>query len=352
MRTIGIFFLINCLFLFNIYFLDSTIPDYRTRLRQEFQDFLRSMLQVCPAMDCSLSCHYQPEPSGSMYQYESGHSEDDLNSVVVDLGQVDEQVATLWWALAQQTARVARRCTGNTTLPVVVDEIRSTTPSGWTGNAWAPVTSLSSRPALSPEPTDSIPCCVGRTVPVQDLTLSRCNSSSSRSSSSSSAGSTTHFSETMSTTPMSSPRLVREICEKFPPANAIQRPASATPTYQTTYVYESPPPNSKNDGVQLLRYVRVSQSSSVDQLPTDGQMRGSIRRPKSDVVARKFSDNSGQQQTNDDNNSSSADCVQYESQDLGRDDDELAAAYSPIVVVVNLLLYKIVYKIFPADNGL
>lgn len=132
---------------------------------------------------------------------------------------------------------------------------------------------------------------------------------------------------------MSSPRLVREICEKFPTTG--QRPASVTPQYQTTYIYETPPPNSKNDGVQLLRYVRVSQSSSVDPLPTEGQMRGSMRRPKSDVVVRKFSDSStSQQQQQNDDNSSSADCVQYESQDLGRDDDDLTSAYSPIVVVV------------------
>jgi hypothetical protein len=60
-----------------------------------------------------------------------------------------------------------------------------------------------------------------------------------------------------------------------------------------------------------------------------------MRRPKSEVAIRKFSDSSGQQQNDD--ASSSVDCVQYESQDLGRDYEEPALGYSPIVVVVSLI---------------
>ena len=283
------------------------------------------MLQVCPAMDCEVSCHYNQQRSilrekpGSSFHRSQLQEAEDLNSVVVDVGQVDEQVATLWWALAQQTARVARRCTdkSNTTLPVV-DAIRSN-PGGW--NAWAPVTSLSSRP--STDQTYSIPGCIKSKAAVVDLTLSDWNSSSS--------GGSHILSDTMSTTPMSSPRLVREICEKFPPTGG-QRPSSATPQLQS-YVYDTSPSDSK--GVQLLRYVRVSQSSSVDPLPSEGQLRGSMRRPKSEVAIRKFSDSSGLHQNDD--ASSSVDCVQYESQDLGRDYEEPASGYSPIVVVVSTI---------------
>lgn len=303
------------------------VPDYRVKLREEFRYFLRSMLQVCPAMDCEENRYYNqrhcpPEQAGSVCQRGPLQEAEDLNGVVVDVGQVDEQVATLWWALAQQTARVARRCAdkNNTTVPVV-DAIRSTT-GGW--NVWAPVTSLASRPTT--EPTYSILGCFTSTAAVVDLTLSGCNSSSS-----SGAGSPSIHSETMSTTPMSSPRLVREICEKYPPI-AGQRPASATPQLQS-YVYETSPSDAK--GVQLLRYVRVSQSASTDPLPSEGQLRGSMRRPKSEIAIRKFSDSSGQQQNDD--ASSSVDCVQYESQDLGRDYEEPASSYSPIVVVVSLL---------------
>ena len=88
-------------------------------------------------MDCGVNCHYQRgAPSAGPLQFQGSRCEEseDLNSVIVDVGQVDEQVATLWWALAQQTARVARRCTtgnSNTTLPVV-DAIRST-PAAWSG---------------------------------------------------------------------------------------------------------------------------------------------------------------------------------------------------------------------------
>lgn len=297
--------------------------DYRVKLREEFRYFLRSMLQVCPAMDCEENRYYNqrhcpPEQAGPVCQRGPLQEAEDLNGVVVDVGQVDEQVATLWWALAQQTARVARRCAdkNNTTVPVV-DAIRSTT-GGW--NVWAPVTSLASRPTT--EPTYSILGCFTSTAAVVDLTLSGCNSSSS-----SGAGSPSIHSETMSTTPMSSPRLVREICEKYPPI-AGQRPASATPQLQS-YVYETSPSDAK--GVQLLRYVRVSQSASTDPLPSEGQLRGSMRRPKSEIAIRKFSDSSGQQQNDD--ASSSVDCVQYESQDLGRDYEEPASSYSPIVVV-------------------
>ena len=293
------------------------------------------MLQVCPAMDCGVNCHYQRgAPSAGPLQFQGSRCEEseDLNSVIVDVGQVDEQVATLWWALAQQTARVARRCTtgnSNTTLPVV-DAIRST-PAAWSRNAWAPVTSFSStRSAPSPEPTYSIPGCIAPNAAVVDRTLSRCNSSTS------SNNTGTSSSETMSTTPMSSPRLVREICEKFPPATANATAGQTSPSY----AYETPPES--KDGVQLLRYVRTSQSASTDQLPTSDQSnsRGSIRRPKSEVALRKFSDSSGQQQ---DDASSSVDCVQYESQDLTRIDDDPASPYSPIVVVVGCLHHKITF---------
>ncbi len=289
-------------------------------------------------MDCGVNCHYQkrgpPPPASGPFQFQGSNpceESEDLNSVIVDVGQVDEQVATLWWALAQQTARVARRCTGysNTTLPPVVDAAIRSTPSGSSRNAWAPVTSFSSsRPAPSPEPTYSITGCIAPRTAVVDLTPSRCNSSTSTST----AGTTTSISDTMSTTPMSSPRLVREVCEKFPAAASA--PAAASTEQSTTYAYETP--TDSQDGVQLLRYSRVSQSASVDQLPTsETNLRGSIRRPKSEVALRKFSDSSGQQL---DDASSSADCVQYESQDLTtRDDDDLAAAYSPIVVVVSFV---------------
>ena len=299
------------------------------------------MLQVCPAMDCGASCDYhqqrqrQRQRESSHPYFHGGQSDEgeDPNSVIVDVGQVDEQVATLWWALAQQTARVARRCTGNsnTTQPVV-DAIRSTS-NGWIRNAWAPVTSLSSRSAASPEAT--ILGYIGPTAAVVDLTLSRCNSSNSSNS---------IRSDTMSTTPMSSPRLVREISEKFPPSgqqqqqqqqqqSSTQQSSSETQRYPS-YIYDTSPSDTK-DGVQLLRYVRNPQSSSADQLPTtESQARGSIRRPKSEVAIRKFSDSSG----HIDDAGSTVDCVQYEGQDIGRYEDDPASGYAPIVVVVSITL--------------
>lgn len=278
---------------------------------------MQSMLQACPAIDCQVSCHHEQR-----FRPEANRVED-VNSVVVDVGQVDQQVAALWWALAQQTARVARRCSPSGGV------IRPT--SDWNA-AWAPMTSLSSR--RSPEPLDLIPDCSPSTCTVQQLTLSCLDTSDSSGSAGPDAPATSRYSETMSsTTPMSSPRLVREMAEKFPPTG--QRPASAA---RQSYTYETP--ESKADGVQLLSYVRTPHNTSADQLNPEGTLLrgGSMRRPKSEVAIRpKFSDSTGQLQHLDDAASSSVDCVQYESQDLGRDteDDPSLSGYSPIVVVVS-----------------
>ena len=245
------------------------------------------------------------------------------NNVVVNVGLVEEQFAMLWWALAQQTARVARR---------VEDAEMGETQSGqWNaaGAVPAPVTSWA-----VPSPT---------LIPERDWTSVAPPTLSNSSSNSSSVMSTSP------TTPMSSPRLVREICRKYPAGTSY---VGGMPVYQS-YVYETPSTevvaasgSGSNNNVQLLRYVRVSQSGSVEQLPPS--LRGSFRRPKSDVMPRKF--DVATQQNRELEASSSGDCVRYESQDLGRDDliDELdsnrpsSASYSPIVVVVTSLVLDII----------
>jgi hypothetical protein len=121
-------------------------------------------------------------------------------------------------------------------------------------------------------------------------------------------------------------------------------------------VYETPPKEGANGPVKLLRYVRVAQSASAENLPvasptesptpitgtlgTDGTLRNSFRRPKSEMMLRKFSGNKSSslsQPVRNEDISSSGECVQYESQDLGRDVEEVDndPAASPIVVVVS-----------------
>ena len=377
------------------------------------------MLQVsaCPTMDCTVSCHVYHQscglPAVQLHPFNDDDDFDDYEyvydsivapgsaaaaaavaagSVLVDVGQVDQQVATLWWALAQQTARVARRCAMNTTnnnptpsppssrpmvdytnVPTVGIGIQSYADASGGGEE-APMTSLTSRTKTTTARAHSLifPERIEPSTAVGDLTLWQCNSSSCsdgscRSSSSPATNNTSYnrirsdsrssIMATSTSTAMTSPRLVRELCQKFPPPPPIY--AGGTPIYES-YVYETPPKEGANGPVKLLRYVRVAQSASAENLPvasptgsptpatgtlgTDGTLRNSFRRPKSEMMLRKFSGNkpsssSSSQPIRTEDISSSGECVQYESQDLGRDVDEVdndpAASYSPIVVVVS-----------------
>lgn len=251
------------------------------------------MLQASATVDCCMRNDL------------TGGRRNSNNNVVVDVGMVEEQFATLWWALAQQTARVARRADQ-------LDETQSKLGNA-AGTRWRPPSSAMNTTVSSG---------LGR-LSVASRTVSSSGSSSSMSSAS----------------PMSSPRLVREICRKYPAGTSY---IGGMPVYQS-YVYEAPSTEvvagpGSNNNVQLLRYVRVSQSNSMEQLPSS--LRGSFRRPKSEVMPRKF--DVATQQNRELEAAGSADCVRYESQDLGRDildgdscDRPASVNYSPIVVVVN-----------------
>lgn len=361
------------------------------KLRNQLRQFLQGMLQVCPTMDCTVSCHvYQSPPAVQLHpfnneQQQEDEDEDDYDfvydrhdanatnatsaispapgAVLVDVGLVDRQVATLWWALAQQTARVARRYVNNT-IPsssnvATADGIQSYADAGGGAHCKAPMTSLTSRTAARApaEPSFIVPERTELLGPVGDLTLWQCNSSSTsssnrthRSNSSYNRNPSDSSMSSMSTT-MTSPRLVRELCQKFPPPGF--------PVYES-YVYETPQKDGANGPVKLLRYVRVAQSASAENLPvaspnesssvstgtpgTATTLRSSFRRPKSEMMLRKFSGNQQElaptNQNRSEDISSSGECVQYESQDLGNDVDDVdsgnpAASYSPIVVVVS-----------------
>lgn len=247
----------------------------------------------------------------------------DCNAVIVDVGQVDEQVASLWWALARQTARVARDQADGP------PETQSTARRRRLAGHFIPPRS-------------------GQPAPVVDRALSRADSrptsshsgpvTASSSSSSSRSSSRSSAWNMSSATPMSSPRLVREISQKFD-CGAAAATNALTPLCQS-YVYEAPEADtSGHGGVQLLRYVRVAHSSSVEHIPPaptptpTGALRASMRRPKSqETASRKLSDTSVQH----DDASSSVECVQFDGNDhnRGADDDDPAANYAPIVVVV------------------
>ena len=195
-----------------------------------------------------------------------------------------------------------------------------------------------------------------------------------------------------SSTTMSSPRLVREICRKYPASTAY---VGGVPVYQS-YVYEAPSTEvvagtiwpiqsvwpsvlflskihfsgansgGQNGGVQLLRYVRVSSQP-------DGQQRiGSFRRPRSEMVMPRKFDLATQQNRDHQLDASAAvtptspaeaaAAARYGSQDLGTDDMAVmttspssnaaevisagspspdggrtsSVCYSPLVVVVTL----------------
>lgn len=350
---------------------DAAATDSRARLQEAFHNFLQGMLQVCPAMDCTvgMACfHYAVGPADTSSSpalpfnlqvtaaADRTTQDEEVNTVIVDVGQVDERVATLWWALAQQTARVARRSTAGGGHSVsehhpAADEIQSTSSGSSqerNAAAWAAIAATPSRTGHETATLKSIDSLDPVQLDCSDPTVAVSRRTPSLSSSSCSSA----CNRTMSTTPMSSPRLVREICQKYPSAAAAYASA-ALPVYQSAYVYETPSDAvcSSGEGVQLLRYVRVSQSSSVDKLSPDTStstvpFRGSLRRPnKSEAMSRKFSSDSAAgsptttQQQQQEDISTSVDCVRYESHDLGRDveDDSLdpaICAYAPIVVVV------------------
>ena len=100
----------------------------RQNSKQRFRDFLKGMLGDWPLMGASDVALQSPNLTYLCCDYHGdipGKCDDDVGDrlphlhtspggVTVDVGQVDEHVATLWWALAQQTARIARRTDAET----------------------------------------------------------------------------------------------------------------------------------------------------------------------------------------------------------------------------------------------
>ena len=261
-------------------------------------------------------------------------------TVSVDAGQVDGPVATLWWALAQQTARIARRSDWETA-PSVSDGEEKRRESDSMRNEIQLETRYCQHSAA--QYNSEMSTFWSANGPGSIKVASAATDAAEHSRSRSQHGSSGGIFDAMSS--MNSPRLVREISRKYPPRH------SGSVGYVgglPVYVYDAK--EDIQNGVQLLRYVKVSQSASAENISSRSSSKLSITEsiqlptadqsePKAEPLTRKFDSSSIVQLEDVSYTASSMDCIRYESQELGRDDDEdpstvaPPAPYFPIVVV-------------------